>query len=236
MTDTRPEFDFTVQARDGKARRGVVQTAWGAVDTPVFMPVGTAASVKAMMPWQVAQTGAQIILSNTYHLMLRPGADRIERLGGVRKLMGWNGPLLTDSGGFQVMSLGPLRKIDEEGVTFKSHLDGSRYKLTPESSTQIQHKLDATITMAFDECTPYPCSKQEAEESMALSIGGGSGGGGTLGVRCDRRRRSRDERTTKPKTSRSSAIVSSLCVRDINRWRALPRARAERRPTFIPYR
>ena len=170
MTDSRPEFDFTVQARDGRARRGVVQTAWGAVDTPVFMPVGTAASVKAMMPWQVAETGAQIILSNTYHLMLRPGADRIEKLGGVRKLMGWEGPLLTDSGGFQVMSLGPLRKIDEEGVTFKSHLDGSRYKLTPESSTQIQHKLDATITMAFDECTPYPCSKQEAEDSMALSM------------------------------------------------------------------
>ncbi|MDP6217812.1 MAG: tRNA guanosine(34) transglycosylase Tgt, partial [Alphaproteobacteria bacterium] len=170
MTDSRPEFDFTVQARDGRARRGVVQTAWGAVDTPVFMPVGTAASVKAMMPWQVAETGAQIILSNTYHLMLRPGADRIEKLGGVRKLMGWEGPLLTDSGGFQVMSLGTLRKIDEEGVTFKSHLDGSRYKLTPESSTQIQHKLDATITMAFDECTPYPCSKQEAEDSMALSM------------------------------------------------------------------
>ena len=168
--DKRPEFNFTIHATDGKARCGVVQTAWGAVDTPVFMPVGTAASVKAMMPWQVAETGAQIILSNTYHLMLRPGADRIEKLGGVRKLMGWDGPLLTDSGGFQVMSLGPLRKIDEEGVTFKSHLDGSRYKLTPESSTEIQHKLDATITMAFDECTPYPCTKEEAEESMALSM------------------------------------------------------------------
>lgn len=170
MTHKRPEFSFSVTHQDGLARRGVVQTAWGVVDTPVFMPVGTAASVKAMMPWQVAETGAQIILSNTYHLMLRPGAERIEKLGGVRKLMGWEGPLLTDSGGFQVMSLGPLRKIDEQGVTFKSHLDGSRYQLTPESSTQIQHKLDATITMAFDECTPYPCSKAEAEQSMALSM------------------------------------------------------------------
>ena len=131
MTDTRP--NLISRFRHAMARRGavLVQTAWGAVDTPVFMPVGTAASVKAMMPWQVAETGAQIILSNTYHLMLRPGADRIERLGGVRKLMGWDGPLLTDSGRFQVMSLGPLRKIDEEGVTFKSHLDGSRYKINP---------------------------------------------------------------------------------------------------------
>lgn len=170
MTDSRPEFDFTVQARDGRARRGVVQTAWGAVDTPVFMPVGTAASVKAMMPWQVAETGAQIILSNTYHLMLRPGADRIEKLGGVRKLMGWEGPLLTDSGGFQVMSLGPLRKLDEDGVTFKSHLDGSKHRLTPERSTEIQHLLDATITMAFDECTPFPATEAQAAESMRLSM------------------------------------------------------------------
>ncbi len=169
-SNIQPPFSFAVSHQDGQARRGQVQTAWGAVDTPAFMPVGTAASVKAMMPWSVAETGAQIILSNTYHLMLRPGADRIERLGGVRKMMGWDGPLLTDSGGFQVMSLGPLRAIDEEGVLFKSHLDGTRYKLTPEISTDIQHKLDATITMAFDECTPYPCTKEEAEHSMALSM------------------------------------------------------------------
>ena len=172
MADTadRPDFGFSLLARDGQARRGVVRTAWGDVDTPAFMPVGTAASVKAMMPNDVKGTGAQIILSNTYHLMLRPGAERVERLGGVRKLMGWDGPLLTDSGGFQVMSLGPLRKIDETGVTFKSHLDGSQHILTPEISTDIQFKLDATITMAFDECTPYPCTEQEAEESMKLSM------------------------------------------------------------------
>jgi queuine tRNA-ribosyltransferase len=134
------------------------------------MPVGTAASVKGMMPEAVAQTGAQIILSNTYHLMLRPGPDRVARLGGVRAMMNWKGPLLTDSGGFQVMSLGPLRKLDENGVTFKSHIDGSRHLLTPEISTQIQHKLDATITMAFDECTPYPATKSQAAQSMELSM------------------------------------------------------------------
>lgn len=166
----RPQFGFTTLKTDGKARRGRLVTAWGEVDTPVFMPVGTAASVKAMMPWSVKQTGAQIILSNTYHLMLRPGADRIERLGGVRKLMGWDGPLLTDSGGFQVMSLGALRQISENGVVFKSHLDGSKFELTPESSTKIQDQLDATITMAFDECTPYPCTKDEAEQSMQMSM------------------------------------------------------------------
>ena len=167
---SRPEFSFSVSHRDGKARRGKLQTAWGEVDTPVFMPVGTAASVKAMMPQSVRSTGAQIILSNTYHLMVRPGADRIEKLGGVRKLMGWDGPLLTDSGGFQVMSLGPLRKITEKGVTFKSHLDGKLFDLTPEYSTHIQDQLDATITMAFDECTPFPCTEDEARDSMELSM------------------------------------------------------------------
>ena len=164
------DFGFTLKATDGNARRGEVQTAWGTIQTPVFMPVGTAASVKAMMPQSVASTGAEIILSNTYHLMLRPGPERIERLGGVRKMMGWHKPLLTDSGGFQVMSLGALRKIDEDGVTFKSHLDGSAHRLTPEISTDIQHKLDATITMAFDECTPYPATHEVAAESMRLSM------------------------------------------------------------------
>ena len=134
------------------------------------MPVGTAATVKGMMPESVASTGASIILANTYHLMLRPGAERVARLGGVRKMMGWDGPLLTDSGGFQVMSLGPLRKLDEDGVTFKSHLDGSQHRLTPERSTEIQHLLDATITMAFDECTPFPATKSLAAKSMALSM------------------------------------------------------------------
>ena len=145
-------------------------TAFGHIDTPAFMPVGTAATVKGMMPEAVAETGAQIILSNTYHLMLRPGPDRVKHLGGVRKMMNWKGPLLTDSGGFQVMSLGPLRKIDENGVTFKSHLDGSPHLLTPEISTEIQHKLDATITMVFDECTPYPATKSQAADSMELSM------------------------------------------------------------------
>ncbi len=170
MSDDIPEFGFTLKTTDGAARRGQVTTAWGVVETPVFMPVGTAATVKGMMPGSVASTGASIILANTYHLMLRPGAERVARLGGVRKMMGWKGPLLTDSGGFQVMSLGPLRKLDEDGVTFKSHLDGSQHRLTPERSTEIQHLLDATITMAFDECTPFPATKDQAAASMELSM------------------------------------------------------------------
>ena len=169
-TEAENDFGFEVKTTDGAARRGEVKTAWGTIQTPVFMPVGTAASVKAMLPQSVASTGAEIILSNTYHLMLRPGADRVARLGGVRKMMGWHKPLLTDSGGFQVMSLGALRKIDEDGVTFKSHLDGSKHLLNPEISTDIQHKLDATITMAFDECTPYPSTHEVAAESMRLSM------------------------------------------------------------------
>ena len=169
-TTPESDFEFSVKTTDGHARRGEVKTAWGRIQTPVFMPVGTAASVKAMMPQSVASTGAEIILSNTYHLMLRPGPERVERLGGVRKMMGWHKPLLTDSGGFQVMSLGALRKIDEDGVTFKSHLDGSSHRLNPEISTDIQHKLDATITMAFDECTPYPATHDVAADSMRLSM------------------------------------------------------------------
>ena len=131
------KFSFELITQDQQARLGTVHTGFGRIDTPAFMPVGTSASVKGMMPEAVAQTGAQIILSNTYHLMLRPGPDRVARLGGVRAMMNWKGPLLTDSGGFQVMSLGPLRKLDENGVTFKSHIDGSRHLLTPEISTQI---------------------------------------------------------------------------------------------------
>ena len=165
-----PEFNFNLHATDGMARCGQLVTAFGVVDTPVFMPVGTAATVKGMMPDSVKSTGAQIILANTYHLMLRPGAERVARLGGVRKMMGWAGPLLTDSGGFQVMSLGSLRKLTEDGVTFKSHLDGSKHHLTPERSTEIQHLLDATVSMAFDECTSFPVKKSMAAESMALSM------------------------------------------------------------------
>ena len=164
------KFNFELINQDEGARLGILTTAFGHIDTPAFMPVGTAATVKGMMPEAVSQTGAQIILSNTYHLMLRPGPDRVKHLGGVRKMMNWKGPLLTDSGGFQVMSLGPLRKIDENGVTFKSHLDGSPHLLTPEISTEIQHKLDATITMVFDECTPYPATKSQAADSMELSM------------------------------------------------------------------
>ena len=164
------KFNFELINQDEGARLGILTTAFGHIDTPAFMPVGTAATVKGMMPEAVAETGAQIILSNTYHLMLRPGPDRVKHLGGVRKMMNWKGPILTDSGGFQVMSLGPLRKIDENGVTFKSHLDGSPHLLTPEISTEIQHKLDATITMVFDECTPYPATKSQAADSMELSM------------------------------------------------------------------
>jgi queuine tRNA-ribosyltransferase len=163
-------FSFTLHKTDGQARLGTVSTAHGDIQTPVFMPVGTAATVKAMMPESVAATGAKIVLGNTYHLMLRPGADRIERLGGLHQFMNWPGPILTDSGGFQVMSLAKLRKLTEDGVAFQSHIDGSRHMLTPESSTEIQRKLDATVTMAFDECTPFPVDRKGAAESMRLSM------------------------------------------------------------------
>ncbi|MDA8675321.1 tRNA guanosine(34) transglycosylase Tgt [Alphaproteobacteria bacterium] len=168
MTDN--SFQFSLLKTDGGARRGRLNTAHGVIETPVFMPVGTAATVKAMTVDDVWATGAMIILANTYHLMLRPGAERVERLGGVRRMMGWDGPLLTDSGGFQVMSLGNLRKIDADGVTFKSHIDGSSHRLTPQRSTDIQRMLDATITMAFDECTPFPAEHDVAAASMRLSM------------------------------------------------------------------
>ena len=164
------QFGFQVHATDGAARLGTVSTAHGPMDTPAFMPVGTAGTVKAMMPESVAATGAQTILGNTYHLMLRPGAERVGRLGGLHQFMQWKGPILTDSGGFQVMSLAKLRKMSEEGVAFQSHIDGSRHMLTPERSMEIQHLLDADITMAFDECTPFPATPQQAAESMHLSM------------------------------------------------------------------
>lgn len=162
--------DFELIASDGQARRGRVQTAHGSFETPAFMPVGTAATVKAMTPEWVAETGAECILGNTYHLMLRPTAERIEKLGGLHTFMNWPGPILTDSGGFQVMSLSELRKMSEEGVRFRSHIDGSYVDLSPERSMDIQRMLDADITMAFDECTPFPCEKDVAAESMALSM------------------------------------------------------------------
>jgi queuine tRNA-ribosyltransferase len=157
-------------ATDGPARAGVLHTAHGPVATPTFMPVGTAGTVKAMTADQVRATGAGIVLGNTYHLMLRPGADRIEALGGLHRFMDWPGPILTDSGGFQVMSLASLRKMDKDGVTFQSHLDGSKHRLTPESATDIQRQLDSTITMALDECTPFPATEKQARDSMELSM------------------------------------------------------------------
>ena len=161
---------FSVSSIDGAARCGKLETAHGVINTPAFMPVGTAATVKAMLPESVKATGAEIILGNTYHLMLRPGAKRIEEFGGLHDFMSWPGPILTDSGGYQVMSLATLRKIDEDGVRFRSHIDGSYHKLTPENSIEIQRSLDADITMAFDECTPYPVTEIIAEESMLMSM------------------------------------------------------------------
>lgn len=161
---------FELKNRLGKARTGVITTAHGEIHTPVFMPVGTRGTVKAMFPQDVAKSGAEIILGNTYHLMLRPGAELIHDLGGLHKFANWNRAILTDSGGFQVMSLSGLRKITEEGVRFQSHIDGSPHMLTPESSTEIQYLLGSDITMAFDECTPYPASFEQAKHSMELSM------------------------------------------------------------------
>jgi queuine tRNA-ribosyltransferase len=162
--------DFTIHARDGAARTGTLATAHGDIRTPAFMPVGTAATVKGVHPEHVRETGADILLGNTYHLMLRPGAERVEKMGGLHRFMHWQGPILTDSGGFQVMSLTDLRDMDEDGVTFKSHVDGSKWRLTPERSMEIQHMLGSTITMAFDECTPYPATYDVAKTSMELSM------------------------------------------------------------------
>ncbi len=161
---------FDLIKTDGKARLGTLMTAHGAIDTPAFMPVGTAATVKAMTPEAVAGTGAQIILGNTYHLMLRPGAERIARFGGLHKFMNWPGPILTDSGGFQVMSLSGLRELTEEGVRFRSHIDGSSHMLSPERAMEIQNLLDADVTMVLDECTPFPATQEQAESSMQLSM------------------------------------------------------------------
>jgi queuine tRNA-ribosyltransferase len=161
---------FSVLARDGAARRGRLVTAHGAIDTPCFMPVGTAATVKAMRPEEVAATGAQILLGNTYHLMLRPTAERIAELGGLHRFMNWPRAILTDSGGFQIMSLAKLRDIAERGVTFRSHLDGTLYSLTPERAVEIQHLLGADITMALDECTEFPVTPEAALASMERSM------------------------------------------------------------------
>ena len=164
------DFSFTLQATDGTARKGEIFTPRGTIRTPAFMPVGTAATVKAMFPQDVRATGADILLGNVYHLMLRPGAERIARLGGLHSFMRWPYPILTDSGGFQVMSLAKLRKLDESGVTFQSHIDGSKHHLSPERSMEIQHLLGSDIQMQFDECVRLPCSDAEAERAMRLSL------------------------------------------------------------------
>ncbi len=161
---------FKIIKTEGKARRGKLQTKHGIVNTPAFMPVGTCGTVKAMMPESVAATGAEILLGNTYHLMLRPGADLVEKMGGLHKFMHWDKPILTDSGGFQVMSLNGLRKLTEDGVTFSSHIDGKKYFLSPEESMKIQHKLDSNITMCLDECTPFPATYDQAKKSMEMSM------------------------------------------------------------------
>ncbi|HEY2010061.1 MAG TPA: tRNA guanosine(34) transglycosylase Tgt [Rhizomicrobium sp.] len=164
------EFRFELLARDGAARAGVIHTPRGEIRTPAFMPVGTAATVKAMLPASVRETGADILLGNTYHLMLRPGAERIARLGGLHKFMDWPRPILTDSGGFQVMSLSDLRKISEEGVKFRSHIDGHAEFLSPERAMEIQRLLGSDIQMVFDECPALPATHDAIETSMALSM------------------------------------------------------------------
>lgn len=165
MTD----FSFQILATDGAARTGLIRTHRGEIRTPAFMPVGTAGTVKAMLPESVRETGADIVLGNTYHLMLRPSAERVARLGGLHRMMNWPRPILTDSGGFQVMSLAQLRKLDENGVSFQSHVDGAQYLLTPERSMEIQDLLGSDIHMVLDECTPFPATEPEAEASMELS-------------------------------------------------------------------
>jgi queuine tRNA-ribosyltransferase len=164
------KFSFQLHARSGKARAGTIHTPRGEIRTPAFMPVGPAATVKAMLPSSVRQTGADILLGNTYHLMLRPTAERIDRLGGLHKFMNWERPILTDSGGFQVMSLASLRKMSEDGVTFKSHIDGSKHHLTPERSMEIQRLLGSDIVMCFDECPALPAERDEIARSMRMSM------------------------------------------------------------------
>lgn len=164
------KFAFELKATDGAARTGVISTPRGDIRTPAFMPVGTAATVKAMLPESVRATGADILLGNTYHLMLRPTAERIAHLGGLHRFMNWEGPILTDSGGFQVMSLAGLRKLTEEGVRFSSHIDGSKHMLSPERSMEIQKLLGSDIVMCFDECPALPATEAEVAKSMALSM------------------------------------------------------------------
>ncbi|GJE56299.1 MULTISPECIES: tRNA guanosine(34) transglycosylase Tgt [Methylobacterium] len=164
------DFSFSVHATDGAARTGAISMPRGKIRTPAFMPVGTAATVKAMYPEQVRDLGANVVLGNTYHLMLRPGAERMERLGGLHRFMRWDGPILTDSGGFQVMSLSALRKLDEKGVTFRSHIDGTAHHMSPERSIEIQGLLGSDIQMQLDECVRLPAEREAIEKAMRLSL------------------------------------------------------------------
>ena len=177
-------FPFEIHARDGAARTGVLRTPRGDIRTPAFMPVATAGTVKALTTDQVRQTGADILLGNTYHLMLRPGAERVKRLGGLHHLMRWDGPILTDSGGFQVMSLSKISKVREDGVTFQSHIDGSRHVLSPERSIEIQADLlGSDIVMQLDECVSWPAEEARAREAMELSVRWGARSKAAFGAR-----------------------------------------------------
>ena len=170
MAETGKDFSFHIGARDGAARLGAISTPRGTIRTPAFMPCGTAGTVKAMYPGEVRALGVDVLLGNTYHLMLAPGAERIAGLGGLHKFMGWPHPILTDSGGFQVMSLAKLRKLDERGVVFQSHIDGSRHELTPERAMEIQGLLGSDIQMQLDECVRLPCPFEDVERAMRLSL------------------------------------------------------------------
>ncbi len=163
-------FALRIVSTDGQARLGTLRTAHGEIQTPAFMPVGTLGTVKGMTSQALRECGADIVLANAYHLMLRPGSERIARLGGLSQFMSWESPILTDSGGYQVMSLGGLRAIDDDGITFRSHIDGSEHRLTPERAMTVQDQLDSTITMVLDDCTPYPVTREEAAKSMRRSM------------------------------------------------------------------
>ncbi len=167
--NSNPLGTFLLQAQDGEARRGTLTTAHGDVQTPVFMAVGTKATVKAMTPEELKECGTQVVLGNTYHLHLRPGEKLIQKMGGLHKFMNWHGPILTDSGGFQVFSLSQLRTMSEKGVEFRSHLDGAKYFISPEKSMEIQMDLGSDVIMAFDECLKYPATDEEVKKSMDLT-------------------------------------------------------------------
>lgn len=198
-------YSFNLIATDGKARRGEITLSRGKIRTPAFMPVGTAGTVKAMFPQDVERTGADILLGNTYHLMLRPGAEEVAALGGLHEFMNWDKPILTDSGGFQVMSLAKLRKMTEEGVTFQSHIDGRKFVLSPERSIEIQGLLGSDIQMQLDECTQFPCSEEDAAESMRLSLRWAERSKTAFGIQPDKSLHGIVQGSTYPKLREESA-------------------------------